>query len=222
MFSVKCANCNQENPPEARFCGTCGFPLASPPSEVAVAPPLAPPVAIAAVPAEYIGFWVRFGAFLIDALIVLIAVGLLQSIPFILFGYIFGFYSPYSLAFLLLVPLAYFVLFTGLRGQTLGKMALKIKVVDSQGEVPGIGRALVREVGGKFVSSIALYLGFLWIAWNGRKEGWHDKIAGTFVLRYGEVTTQTRLLTYVLLGIIGAVILAVVGFYIYVILMELW
>ncbi|MBI4337857.1 MAG: RDD family protein [Chloroflexi bacterium] len=77
----------------------------------------------------------------------------------------------------------YYVLMTGLRGQTLGKMALGIKVVDERGQVPGVGRAALREVIGKFLSALALGLGFLWIAWDGKKQGWHDKIATTFVVR---------------------------------------
>ena len=77
----------------------------------------------------------------------------------------------------------YYVLLTGLRGQTVGKMALGIRVVRSDGQVPGLGYAVLREVVGKFVSVIALFLGFLWIAWDRERQGWHDMIAGTHVVR---------------------------------------
>ena len=46
-----------------------------------------------------------------------------------------------------------------------------------------MGYAVLREIVGKFVSAIAFFLGFLWIGWDGRKQGWHDKIAGTHVVR---------------------------------------
>ncbi len=82
----------------------------------------------------------------------------------------------------LLLPGVYFVLLTGLRGQTLGKMLLRIKVVDEAGQAPGLGRALLRESLGKFVSTIALGVGFLWVAWDREKQGWHDKIARTHVI----------------------------------------
>ena len=77
----------------------------------------------------------------------------------------------------------YYVLLTGLRGQTLGKMALGIQVVDAQGNVPGIWRAILREVIGKVISTILIFLGFLWVIWDRRKRGWHDYIGGTFVVR---------------------------------------
>jgi len=81
------------------------------------------------------------------------------------------------------VPWLYLWLFTGLKGQTLGKMVVGIKVVNAEGSIPGLGRAALREVLGKIISSIALCIGFLWIVRDGRKQGWHDKIANTYVVR---------------------------------------
>ena len=80
----------------------------------------------------------------------------------------------------------YYVALTGLKGQTLGKMALGIMVVNAQGEAPGIRRAAFREIVGKLVSEIAIflgYLGYLWIGWDRKKRGWHDHIASTHVVR---------------------------------------
>ena len=76
-----------------------------------------------------------------------------------------------------------YVLFTGLKGQTLGKMALGIRVIDAKGDVPSIGRAALREIVGKFVSAIVILLGYLWVGWDPRKRGWHDHIAGTYAVR---------------------------------------
>ncbi len=78
---------------------------------------------------------------------------------------------------------AYFVLFTGLKGQTPGKMVVGLRVVDDRGNVPGIARAIMREVVGKFISGLVLNLGYLWVIWDGQKQGWHDKIADTYVVR---------------------------------------
>lgn len=80
------------------------------------------------------------------------------------------------------VILAYYVAFTGLRGQTPGKMALGIKVVRDDGRAPGLAFAALREIVGKAVSSVVVLLGFLWVAWDRRKQGWHDKIARTSVV----------------------------------------
>jgi uncharacterized RDD family membrane protein YckC len=79
----------------------------------------------------------------------------------------------------------YAVLFIGLKRQTLGKMALGIKVIDAGGNVPGLGRAVLREIVGKFLSGLALGLGYTWIGWDTHKRGWHDHIAGTYVVRKG-------------------------------------
>ena len=76
----------------------------------------------------------------------------------------------------------YWVLLTGLAGATLGKLALGLRVVDEAGGRPGLARAFMREVPGKFVSKSALFLGYFWVLKDGRKQAWHDKIAGTYVL----------------------------------------
>ena len=164
-----CPDCGRDNPAEARYCGACGAAL-----EVSS---LAEPVSTAAVAlVDYAGFWIRFAAWIIDTVIVWLGIVALSALS--LFG---GFYTA-SFPVLLLGPL-YFVLLTGLRGQTLGKMAVGIRVVGRDGQAPGLGYAALREIVGKFVSGIAFLIGFLWIAWDGRKQGWHDKIAGTHVVR---------------------------------------
>ncbi len=122
---------------------------------------------------EYMGFWIRFGAAIIDIIIVWLFFGVLSSLAYIL---------PVSII-LLVGPLLYYWLFTGLRGQTLGKMLVGIKVVDVQGNRPGLTSAALREILGKLVSAIVFYLGFFWIAWDRQKQGWHDKIAITYVVK---------------------------------------
>jgi uncharacterized RDD family membrane protein YckC len=77
----------------------------------------------------------------------------------------------------------YLWLMIGLRGQTLGKMVVGIRVVDARGEIPDLGRAALREIVGKWVSSLFLLLGFVWVLFDPRKQGWHDKIAGTYAVR---------------------------------------
>jgi uncharacterized RDD family membrane protein YckC len=68
-------------------------------------------------------------------------------------------------------------------------MIFGLKVVQTRGEkgekmTPGI--AFLRWVG-YLVSSLFLYLGFIWIAFDGKKQGWHDKIAGTIVVQVRKV-----------------------------------
>lgn len=87
-----------------------------------------------------------------------------------------------------LFSLAYSVLFTGLVGQTPGKMAVGIKVVLADDRVPGIGRAFWREVVGKFLSGLVLCVGYLWMLWDGERQCWHDKLVGTRVVRVARAT----------------------------------
>ena len=91
--------------------------------------------------------------------------------------------SIVSLA-ILAIELGYFIFFIGSRGQTLGKMAMGIRVVKiGTNEAPGYGKAFLREVVGKFVSSLVLFLGYFWMLWDSKKQTWHDKIAGTVVIK---------------------------------------
>jgi len=178
-------------PESARFCPHCGYqsetqPVACPQCGTAINPDTSlcpncgsaapgigvqePRFAVAEQQkVEYAGFWVRVGAWVVDILV-------LSIIQIVL--------SLIGLSFVaLFVGLPYGVLFIGLKGQTPGKMALGIQIVDQRGNIPGIGRAALREIVGKFVSGIFILLGFLWVGWDRRKRGWHDHMAGTFAVR---------------------------------------
>jgi uncharacterized RDD family membrane protein YckC len=65
----------------------------------------------------------------------------------------------------------------GMKGATPGKRMVGIRVTDAK-----IGRAAVRRVG-YIVGGLMLYLGWLWILVDGRRQAWHDKLAGTIVVR---------------------------------------
>ncbi|MDP7513638.1 MAG: RDD family protein [Dehalococcoidia bacterium] len=80
------------------------------------------------------------------------------------------------------ILLGYLILFTGIKGQTPGKMVAGIIVVDDEGHVPGVAVAIPREMVGRLVASAALGLGLAWISFDARHQGWHDKIAGTYVV----------------------------------------
>lgn len=115
------------------------------------------------------GFWIRMAAWLIDVIVLSIIQFVLEQIGLSPVAWVIG--IPYA------------ILFIGLKGQTPGKIALGIQVVDRQGNIPGIGRAILREIVGKLASAIVILLGFLWISWDRNKRGWHDHIGGTYVVR---------------------------------------
>lgn len=81
----------------------------------------------------------------------------------------------------LLIALAYFVIFWATTGQTPGKMALGIKVIRTDGSPVTWGQAILRYIG-YIISGLVLSLGFIWIAFDSKRQGWHDKIANTYVV----------------------------------------
>ncbi len=180
---MQCKICGQNNPPEAHFCANCGSSWVAAteqpaPTVVTGAEPATPQIAV-----EYMGFWIRFGAAIIDGVLVWLVSSVFFFFLFTLNN--IGGFPPLSPLSSFWFPLSwlYYWLFTGLKGQTVGKMAFGIKVVDRRGNIPGLGIAALREIPGKILSSIVLYLGFLWIIWGEQKQGWHDKIASTYVVR---------------------------------------
>ena len=82
----------------------------------------------------------------------------------------------------LFFSLVYFTYFHGVTGQTIGKRLLKIKAIQTSGEPVNFKIALIRW-GGYFISGGVMYYGFLWVLFDKNKQGWHDKIAGTYVVK---------------------------------------
>jgi len=78
---------------------------------------------------------------------------------------------------------AYFVGCTAKWGQTAGKRLLGLRVARGGGDSVGFGRALLRETVGRWVAGVVLGLGYVWAAWDKDGRGWHDKLAGTVVVR---------------------------------------
>lgn len=102
--------------------------------------------------------------------------------------------------------LIYFVYPTKASGRTLGKMLLGIKVVPKdnfKGSVSWL-QAILREIVGKLISTIPLFLGYLWARFNADGKAWHDMISGTQVvsLVYEEEKTTLQKIQQVMLGIL--------------------
>ncbi len=75
------------------------------------------------------------------------------------------------------------ILFWRNKQATFGKMAIRAKIVDANtGGVPTTRQDIIRYFG-YLVSLLPLGLGYLWIAFDSRKQGFHDKLAGTVVVR---------------------------------------
>lgn len=143
---------------------------------------------------RYAGFWLRFGAFLIDSIVVSI---MLVPLVFIVEETRVEDYDlqdpaqalvllqelTLRLSFDLTLAGIIVILFWAFRSATPGKMVFNAWIVDARdGQKPATGKLIIRYLG-YFVSLFPFGLGFLWIAFDPRKQGWHDKMAGTVVIR---------------------------------------
>jgi len=123
------------------------------------------------------GFWIRVGAYLIDGIIVVVVSSILNSILRL---------DPIAGANGLgtLIGLVYFVALwssTG-GGQTIGMRILNLKVIRTDGSELTLIQAVIRYVG-FIISAIPFCIGLIWVAFDADKQGWHDKIAGTYVVK---------------------------------------
>jgi len=126
------------------------------------------------------GFWVRFFAIFIDG----VGVGIVSSI---IAGLINSSADPFDTSrssVQTLIGVLYFCYFWSAQGggQTLGMRVLNIKVVRTDGSSLTILQAFIRYIG-LIVSVACIFIGVIWAAFDANKQGWHDKIAGTYVVR---------------------------------------
>jgi uncharacterized RDD family membrane protein YckC len=125
---------------------------------------------------RYAGFWVRTAAYLIDGVVV--------AAIFFVAVMIDAAIGAFTLTLLAWVASIVYLPFFWVRGgQTPGMRPFGLRVVrDRDGGPVGVGTAILRYVG-LIVGTVPLYLGLIWVAFDARKQGWHDKIAGTVVVR---------------------------------------
>lgn len=163
---------------------------------------------------EYVGFWVRVGATLVDTLLVLVITApfvvlvidgssagpslfgpealshpaeLMQRLRAMSVGELVSqtdvVSGPWGFLIRWVFPPIAIILFWIYRQATPGKMLFAARVVDADtGNNLTVGQSIGRYFA-YFVSSLPLCLGFLWVAFDARKQGWHDKLAGTVVIK---------------------------------------
>ena len=164
----------------------------------------------------YAGFWIRFFAFVIDSLLVIMILSPLGSmyggdtqIEYDALMHAIEHQDTYALTILLrdiqhttlsewgfwlslLLPAIAVITFWIYKSTTPGKMILKIKIVDAEsGENLSKGQCIGRYFG-YYLSGVPLFIGFLAIAANKRKQGWHDKLAGTIVIKVDKTANQAH------------------------------
>jgi len=133
---------------------------------------------------RYAGFWIRlFASFIDSILIMLLAAPLLTAI----YGQNYWMDPTQSNTAIdalinYLLPALVIILFWIYRSATPGKMILNIAIVDAKtGGKPSTGQFIGRYLG-YYLSMLPVFLGFFWVAFDKRKQGFHDKLAGTVVI----------------------------------------
>ena len=136
----------------------------------------------------YAGFWIRFAALIIDGLI-LGGINLILHIPMAMMAPMAEedptailVYMPIMMLLQLAIPAAFDIFFIGKYGATPGKMACRLKIVESEGGHVTYARAIGRHFA-KYISMITLYIGFLMAAFDEEKRSLHDRICDTRVIR---------------------------------------
>ncbi len=127
---------------------------------------------------KYAGFWIRFGAIIIDGVIMSIV---FYALLFALGGMMDPTAVMISYAVLIVGGVAYMAgMESSAKQATIGKMAVGIKVGDENGNRISIGNAIGRYFS-KIISGLILYIGYMMAGWDPKKQALHDKIAGTYV-----------------------------------------
>jgi uncharacterized RDD family membrane protein YckC len=120
------------------------------------------------------GFWIRFAALMLDAMVLLLPSVVTAAVSDVRTASSVWWYGG----------IVYFTVMEGRpRGQTLGKRICRIAVVDRRtGTRIGFGRALIRALG-RWLSLFMLGVGYLWMLWDSERQTWHDKLARDVVVR---------------------------------------
>lgn len=134
---------------------------------------------------EYVGFWRRVGASIIDTILIGIIIWPLLTV---FYGESYWtnasfVHGPVDFLLSWVFPAVAVILFWIARQATPGKMAVGARLVDAKsGSIPSTGQLIGRYFA-YYLSMIPFFLGFLWVAFDPKKQGWHDKLAGTLVVR---------------------------------------
>lgn len=161
---------------------------------------------------QYAGFVSRFIAFALDVVIILTVILLLNTTVIVILSFFNlslerlsniansnnALEKTFSIFFLLLSISINFILFYGyyiifwmLVGQTPGKMIMGVRIVSIDGGPISFFQT-VRRLIGYWISMIFLFMGFFWVLISDTRQGWHDKIARTYVIYSWEAKPTYR------------------------------
>jgi len=165
-----CRSCSQEVTPDSFFCQWCNAFLPAPGR------------------GRKAGLFRRWLALAIDPFIGLFLFFAAMLVSMGIGGAVAGEEGAAGLGIMLMVlfPLGYFIWFLMLlpQGLTPGKKLLGLQVVNHQtGAIPGFWRMVLREIVGRSLSGLFFGIGYFWALWDKNAQAWHDKLAGTVVVK---------------------------------------
>ena len=136
---------------------------------------------------EYAGFWARTGATIIDTVLLML---ITTPITISIYGWSYYTDESYGLIagpadFLVswIFPAIAVIIFWILKQATPGKMAISSKIVDATTGKAASPAQLIGRYFAYFISVLPLFLGFIWVGFDKRKQGWHDKLSNTVVIK---------------------------------------
>lgn len=189
-----CPGCGYAIGPFDEKCPRCGYDLAkgTPAPPAAPGQPAAPPPPIPTPPRAPVqfnnaGFWIRVAAALIDGVILAVP----GAVIFFAFGVSIGELQDLQAQTMasrvanfvsIGIGLLYYVIMNGTWGATVGKMAVRIKIVRADGSPIGYIIALARYIVAGILGACTCALMYLSVAFNAEHRGWHDQIVGTRVI----------------------------------------
>ncbi len=137
-------------------------------------------------------FWRRVGAFIIDGVLIYFAYSIVLAVAMVArppdqsadpFAQAMGaMRTLFLISPVIGLVLAGFFWLCDSIGWTPGKRVLGLRVVRWDGSMPGAAHGLIRY-GGRVLGMLVMYIGVLWVAWDRYAQGWHDKMAQTYVVR---------------------------------------
>ncbi len=134
---------------------------------------------------KYVGFWARVLATLIDSVLIM-AITLPPLLAIYGLAYLENNEAVSGLAAILIsniLPMILVILFWTKKQATPGKMAVSAKIVDAETGGKPSKKQCVGRYFAYILSALPLGLGFLWVAFDSKKQAWHDKLAGTVVVK---------------------------------------
>ena len=143
---------------------------------------LAPPTNALVGSLEQAGFSLRIGAFMLDLLLIMILLLFVTLLANIFISYQTIIEKIATLLFSV-IWIGNFLVLPSIKGQTIGKWLVGIRIISSNQSRAKVSQIAIRHLFGYFIATLPFALGLLWVIWDPKQQGWHDKLAKTLVVR---------------------------------------